>query len=114
MSSSLFPVEDIFSPEFAIQELNEHSKLIIKKAGITEKEFISLFNKLKAYVKFIPKKNYSEFMKKAEEISPDKDDSHFLALCFKLNLPLWSNDKELKNQDKIVILNTRDIIELYF
>ena len=105
---------EIFSPEFAIEELEKHSSLIINKTKMPKKEFISELNKLKSTIKFFSKKDYTFFLKEASNISPDKDDAHFLALCLKLNLPLWSNDKELKKQYKIVVLNINDIIEVYF
>lgn len=107
------PNMEIFSPEFAINELSKYSNLILNKAKISKKEFILELKKLKSFIKFLPKKEYIKFMEEAEKISPDKEDANFLALCLKLNIPLWSNDKELKKQDKVVVLNTEDIIDIY-
>lgn len=104
---------EIFSSELALEELNKYSSLIINKTKTSKIKFDLELNNLKSFVKFLSENYYKNFMKTAEEISPDKDDAHFLALCLKLNLPLWSNDKELKNQDKVTVLDTEDIINLY-
>ncbi|PIN95725.1 hypothetical protein COU56_00710, partial [Candidatus Pacearchaeota archaeon CG10_big_fil_rev_8_21_14_0_10_31_9] len=54
------------------------------------------------------------FIKEAEEISPDKKDAEFLALCLKFSCVLWSNDSALKNQNKVKVLSTEDLIEILF
>lgn len=48
----------------------------------------------------------------AEEISPDKDDTLYIALAMKLKCPIWSNDKDLKKQSEVKIYSTKDIIEI--
>ena len=102
-----------FSPELAMDEIKKYSSLIVSKTKISHKEFNSELNRLTSLVKFVPKKDFLNFIKEAEKISPDKDDADFLALCLKLNAPLWSNDGELKKQNKIIVLDTQDIISLY-
>ena len=107
------PNMEILSHIFALDELKKHSSLIINKTKISKREFTVEFNKLKSFVKFLPKEYYQSFLKTAEEISPDKSDAHFLALCLRLNLPLWSNDKELKKQNKVIVVDIKDIIDIY-
>ena len=104
---------EFFSPEIAVEELKKYSSLIIKKAKISNKEFNSEIVRLKSFVKFIPKNNFHGFTEESQKIAPDKDDTDFLALCLKLNAPLWSNDKELKKQNKIIVLDVKDILDLY-
>ncbi len=103
----------ILSPEFALDELKKYSPLILSKTKITKKEFNSDLKNLNSIVRFLPENYYKDFIKVAEEISPDKADAHFLALCLKLNLPLMSNDKELKKQDKVIVLDIKDILDIY-
>jgi predicted nucleic acid-binding protein len=110
----IFPGNYFISPEFAIKEFKKHSGLICSKTRISKFNFSRELKKMKSFVKIIPKKNYENFLANAQKFSPDKDDSEFIALCLKLNLPLWSNDKLLKTQDKIAVLNTKDLIEILF
>ena len=48
----------------------------------------------------------------AEKITPDPNDAEYFALALKLGCGIWSNDKKLKEQDKIKIYSTSDLIEL--
>ncbi|MCK4435272.1 hypothetical protein KAU87_00515, partial [Candidatus Bathyarchaeota archaeon] len=58
---------------------------------------------------FIPLEEYSSFMKEALAI-PDPDDIDFPALALKLDCPLWSNDKELKQQTVVKVFSTSELI----
>ena len=86
----------VISPEFAIDELKEHRKEVIKKAKINEREFDGIINILREHIIFVGEEFYAEFIPLALEITPDKDDADFVALSLKTNAPLWSNDKRLK------------------
>ena len=105
---------EIISPEKAINELNKYADEIIKKTGIKEKEFEKYLDELKIIVNFVNEKEYSSFFDEAMKISPDKNDAHFFALCLKESCFLWSNDYLLKQQNKIKVLSTEDIIEILF
>ena len=62
-------------------------------------------------IEFIPVVEYKEFLKEAELICPDPDDVEYFALALKLNCPIWSNDKALKEQSVIKVLSTSELIE---
>ena len=102
---------DLFSPEFALDEINSHCDEILKKTGISLEEFKRLRRELAILVEFIPLEEYSSFMKEALAI-PDPDDIDFTALALKLDCPLWSNDKELKQQTVVKVFSTSDLISL--
>lgn len=105
---------ELISPEIALKELERYSSEIINKLKINKKDFYNKLEKLKLIVKFIKKEEYSKFLPQAEKISPDKDDAEFLALCMKYSCFLWSNDSALKQQNKIKVLSTEEIIEIMF
>ena len=93
-------------------EINKYKKDILEKTGIMEDEFkVSKFD-LAISVKFIPVEDYKSHLKQALEVSPDPNDIDFLALALKLNLPMWSNDLKLKQQNQVKILTTKEIIQL--
>jgi predicted nucleic acid-binding protein len=104
----------LISPQVAIDEIKKYSEAIIKRAYISKSEFDFYLEELKRIIKFTDKKEYNSFINNAEEISPDKKDADFFALCFKESCALWSNDQILKTQDKINVLNTSEIIDLIF
>jgi len=35
----------------------------------------------------------------------------YIALALKLNCPIWSNDTDLKQQDRIKVYNTKELLE---
>ncbi len=105
---------ELMSPEIALKEIKNYKNEIIKKTGISGINFINELKKLKLLIDFVKKKSYDNFIKKSIKISPDKNDSEFFALCFKHSCFLWSNDRILKNQEKIKVLSTKEIIEIMF
>lgn len=104
---------ELLSPEKAIFEINKHKEEIKKKTNLTEKEFNGFFKELKSIIQIIKKDEYSSFLREAQQISPDIADSEFFALCIKYSCALWSNDNFLKNQNKIRVFNTDEIIDLF-
>ena len=48
-------------------------------------------------------------LEEAEKISIDQKDISYVALSLKLNIPIWSNDKDLKKQNKIKIISEEKI-----
>ena len=102
---------ELIAPKIAIEEIKKYSNEIIKKTG--NENFKNDMNYLKKIVKFIDKKEYSEFIKESNEISPDKADAEFFALCLKHSCFLWSNDVALKKQDKVKVLSTKEVIEIF-
>ena len=109
----LTPIVELYSPNFAVEELKKYSEEIIKKTKIDKSEFFVGLRKLKKIVKFVNRDEYFDFIKGAEKISPDKKDVDFLALCMKLDCFLWSNDLVLKKQDKVRVVSTEEIVELF-
>jgi predicted nucleic acid-binding protein len=105
---------ELVSPEFALAELEKYSKEIIKKTKITKKRFDLELLELQKVVSFVKRDIYKKFLKNAEDISPDRFDVDFFALCLSFDCFLWSNDSFLKNQNEIKIFSTEEIIELFF
>jgi len=112
---------DLYSPEYALEEISKYALEIIQKTKITKNEFKNKREELAKKVQFISLKEYSELFKKiqaviknfpADEYAELMQDLDFLALALKLNCPIWSNDKLLKKQDFIIILTTKEVISL--
>jgi len=102
---------ELFSPEYALEEINKHSSELMKKTGLSKSEFKKLKQELALKVDFIALQEYSSVFAKAlciaESFSKDKypefvKDIDFFALALKIGCPIWSNDKLFKKQDKIL------------
>jgi len=99
-----------FAPEFIFEEFEKYKNLLLEKTERSYDEFDKLLNILKKRINTIPNEETERFISKAEEISPDKKDADYFALALKLNCPIWSNDKELKEKQKIVtVYSTEDL-----
>jgi len=102
---------EVFAPKMLIEELDEHKQELIQKSGMVLEEFelfkIAIFSKLK----FVPNSELFPFIERADEICPDPDDVAFFALCLSKGIPLWSNDKKLKQQKLVKVINTEELVK---
>lgn len=105
----------LHSPDYLLHEITKHSDIIMAKTGMTRDEMKVLIHSFiaKADIAIVPFQEFEDNMEEAAAISPDPNDTPYLALCIHLKCPLWSNDRILKKQDVVRVLNTEDItIEL--
>ena len=100
------------APKFSLDEIYEHKDNIIKSFSLTESQFALVKKLLNTVVKFAEEKEYSNLLSEAKEVSPDPDDADFFALALKSKIPLWSEDKELKKQSRVKVLNTKELSKL--
>ena len=112
---------NLYSPEYALEEISKYAYDIMQKAKITKNEFKNKREKLTRIIQFVSLNEYSELLKKMHDLIKNlpqdeydelTKDIDFLALALKLNCPIWSNDKLLKKQNFINVLSTKEIISL--
>ena len=105
---------DLFTSEFIYTELFNHINQLSKKADLSVKEFTEMIEILIAEsgIKLITIDDVKPFINTADSISPDVDDSLYFSVALKLNCPIWSNDKDLKNQEIIKIYSTSDLVKM--
>ena len=110
----LLAEHDIYSPEFALKELDKHKSEILEKTKLTSDEFEEFKKKLKKVVTFVPFSRYSKHVTKARSLLPEHPkDIDFLALSLELNAAIVSEDKELKKQSEIKVFNKSEFSELF-
>ena len=102
----------LYTAEYIFTEIEEHKEEILKKTKKTEEDFYKLIETLKRRVILVPLEELIAYLNKAEKICPDPDDVVYFALALKLNCAVWSNDKDLKKQDKIKIYHTHDLMKI--
>ncbi len=102
----------LVAPEFLLEEFSKYKNQILEKTHRSKEEFEIFVRILKEYITFIPQKNITPFLEKANAFSPDPKDSVYLALALALKSAVWSNDKKLKKeQNHIKVLSTEDLIK---
>jgi len=114
------PIE-LFSPQYALEEINKYAKELMKKTSLSKEEFKKIRQKLALIVYFISAEEYSSSFQKVtslkSKLTPQNyqeiiKDIDFLSLAIHLQCPLWSNDNLLKKQSIVSVLTTKEIIEL--
>lgn len=104
---------EYFTPEWILEEFYKNKDEILKKSKRTPQEFEQVFEYLKQRITIVPKDDYREFLDFAEKIAPHEKDAPYLALALKLKIPVWSNDRNLKEkQSSVHVFNTKDILNL--
>jgi len=102
----------LFTPEYIFTELETHKEKILAKTKRTTEEFYRLLEILKRRIIVVPLEELTEYVEKAEKISPDPGDMAYFALALKFNCPIWSNDKKLKQQNKVQVYHTHELVKL--
>lgn len=104
----------LYAPHETFTELLKYTDEICDKSRITKKEFIRIQKTLSSLIKTIPQSTFLKEFDAATSFLPDtaKEDAPFIGLALHLGLPLWSNDKALKKQDKVKVVSTSDLIKI--
>ncbi len=110
----LFGGHALYTSEFVFEEIMKHSDEVSKKTLLSPEEIISLFNEmvLLANIKIIPLAEYKAYVKTAQEVCPDSNDVHYFALALKLKCAIWSNDKKLKEQNRVKVYASHELVGL--
>lgn len=106
----LLSTYEFYIPEFIFTELKKHFLELEEKTGLNKNRLNEILNEFFSIIRIIPFEEYSSKILEAEKICPDKDDIDYFALALKFNCGIWSNDKILKEQDKIKVYNTKELI----
>jgi predicted nucleic acid-binding protein len=105
---------EFIAPSFILHESAKYEEECLKKSKLPKEKFNERKQKIFSQIKFIEFSEYTSFIEEAVKNIPDKDDAPYFALALKTKLPVWSNDKELKKQDKVTVLSTEDLIQILF
>ena len=98
---------------FSKEELSEHKNEILKKAQISETEFEMIIEKLFSKLIVLDDQVITSTIKEAREIMEKIDPSEvpFIAATIATQSKIWSDDKHFKKQNRIEVLNTKELIE---
>ena len=104
---------EIFAPELLFDEIERNKDIIIKKSGMTDKELNKFLAILKIRINIIPEEEFMKFKNESKEICPDEKDIAYFALALYLKCAVWSNEKNLKEQKKINVYATHELIKMF-
>jgi len=101
----------LYAPEHIISESLEHKQEIISKSGINKYEFSILITFLLSRINIVPEDEFRKFIRLALKLVSHPEDAPFIALSLSKNIPLWSDDKALKEQSSVKVFTTSELIK---
>jgi len=107
------PLFNFYAPEFIFEEIEKHTEEISAKLKRSKEELIGMLRMINELIKIIPKDEISRFMAEAARICPDEKDIAYFASALSIECPIWSNDKKLKEQDKIRVYSTEELVRVF-
>lgn len=102
---------ELWSTRTLEEELLKYKSELLKKSNLSEIDFELLKELLFDKINFVEDEELFDYAKTAKEICPDKGDIQFFAVCLAKNIPLWSNDKKLKQQNFVKVISTEELVK---
>ena len=102
---------NLFTPEYAIEELKKNQSDILKYSKLSSSQFNEAISELSKFMEIVPKSSFDMFEAQAKKLIHDKDVPIF-ALALSLGCPIWSNEPRFKRQSSVKIFNTGDLRKL--
>ncbi len=93
--------EEFFSRNAGVVARELLGKIVVRK--LYNKELKTRIVETEAYFEF---RNY---LIKIKKFCPDPGDEEYFALYLSKNIPIWSNDKNLKKQNIIEVTSTKKL-----
>ncbi|MFH1649524.1 MAG: PIN domain-containing protein [Candidatus Woesearchaeota archaeon] len=103
---------ELYAPDYLLAELRRYETLVCNKAGFSPEELDEFIRALRKRITFVPDNKIAPALPCAFAISPDPKDAAYFAVAMTVQCSLWSNDKKLKEQDSIRVLNTKEVLGL--
>ena len=103
---------EFYTVDYVMEELKKHTKYILKKTKMNEREFELLFDLVMEKISIVPDKKVKDQMKKAMDIMKEIDvnDSSILACALTIpNEGIWTEDKDFDKQKNVKIWKTKEL-----
>lgn len=104
----------LWAPEYALLETQRIllTPRIQRKFGKLSPEQVKLaLAATTASIQVLPDTTYRAHLPEAKDLAADPADAPYLALALHLDLPIWSNDALLKEQERVTVYTTQEILD---
>ncbi len=101
----------LYAPEFLLEEVEKYKEEILTKSKLSKSEFDLFLSIISTRIDFIPYSDFENYIPESEKFSPDPNDTEYFALALKLKCGFWSNDKRLKEQNKVKVYSTTELLK---
>ena len=106
---------NFYYPKISFYEIQKHKPLVLKKSGMSEKQFNDVLNILLDNVILVSEYRFADSLDKANNLigKIDINDVVFLACALSLDLEIWSDDKHFQKQKKVKVLTTQEFVKRF-
>ncbi|HLC31902.1 MAG TPA: PIN domain-containing protein [Candidatus Nanoarchaeia archaeon] len=105
---------ELYVPFYFFEELNGNIDELKHKLLVSKEEILSVVDEFIRYgsITVVAIEDYISFLGEGRLISPDLDDAPYLALALHLSCALWSNDRKLKEQKRVAVYSTTELLAM--
>ena len=99
----------LYSPDWLIAEFERNESELMEKLSNSE-DFFETKKILLKFVKIVPESEYLMYTEEASNLTKHIKDIPYFALALSANCPIWSDEKSFKQQSKVVVYSTSDLV----
>ena len=103
----------LHAPEYLVYETRKHllgNSKLRKRIGLSPKQIDEIWFLLTQNIESHAKTDYQKTYSDALKIAPHPEDAPYLALALSMGIPIWSNDKGMKEQKQVRVFATHEIL----
>ena len=104
---------EIFAPELLFKEVEQNAHVIGTKSGLNQEDLDGLLQALKRNITVVSEDLFIDCLDAADGICPDPKDVIYFALALHLKCPIWTNEKQLRNQTHIKVYLTHELMNMF-
>jgi len=104
---------ELYTPEFLFTEIDKHRLEICSKSGLSKSRFEQALLLALSEVNIVRHELLKDFIIEAKQICPDPNDVFYFAVALMLDAAVWSNDKKLKDQNRVKVHSTKDLLDIF-
>jgi len=104
---------EFVTPEYTIDEIEEHKEELTKKTKLTNEELDILLALLFERITIIPESDFKQFLDECKNDISDPDDVPHLAACLATKAEgIWAHDPHFKEQHKVKVFTNIDMLRM--
>lgn len=103
----------LHAPGHLIYETRKHllgATSLRRRIGLSTKQIEEVWFVLTQNIESHAKADYQNVYSLALKIASHPEDAPYLALALNMGIPLWSNDKGMKAQNRVKVLTTHELL----
>jgi predicted nucleic acid-binding protein len=102
----------LYAPEYLFKEFAKYEDTLLEKTHRSEEDFQKFLKILEKRIELVPKEEFEHRLSEAREVTPDPDDAAYFALALHRQARIWSDDRDLQQQEEVDVLTTEELVKI--